>query len=216
VHPDRKSQPIEKISQGIGHFQFPHRQESCGTEQDTQHSVAYERSHTHEKYSGKVLRFFVDHVTRGVAEAKEAHVINLQPEKLAEEQMRGFMHNYAGKVSKAIMGPGIKNIIHSILLALFLGEPAFVFLRADDFPTGEPVTCALDIFLETFLLLKIALELFSRCLQHFLRLLPESRLPGDCILAGQGARQCRSGIRSWVLLPLLLRDCEEGIIILRS
>src|SRR5579863_6183610 len=44
--------------------------------------------------------FLMNHIASGVAEAKEAHIVDLQLEQLAEEQVCRLVHNHTGKSQK--------------------------------------------------------------------------------------------------------------------
>ena len=85
VHPDGQAQPIEEISQRIHHFQFPHWQERCRTENNAEQGIDKEGSHTNEKLRGKIVGVLVNHITGRIAKAEEANVIYVKVKQLAEK-----------------------------------------------------------------------------------------------------------------------------------
>src|SRR5271165_3737405 len=95
MHADRQPQPVKEVSQWIVNLQFPHGQERSRAENHTEKGVDHERSHADKEHSPETVGFFMDHVSRWIAYAKEAHVIDRQPEELAEKKVGGLVDDDA-------------------------------------------------------------------------------------------------------------------------
>jgi hypothetical protein len=97
VHADGESQPIKEVRKRIVGFQLPDWHERSRAEEQAQRGVDHKWPYSHEKIGSEIIGAFMQHIARRIAEAEKANVEDRQPVNLAENKMRGFMHNHSGE-----------------------------------------------------------------------------------------------------------------------